>query len=182
MRAAIALLRRPLGALARDERGTSVIELALIAPMLAAVTMGIIDLSTGFSRRMQVTEAVNRTIEKVAAKNFEVPSGTSGPDYTYIKEDAAEGAKVPTSAVTVTRWLECNGVEQDHFDGTCPADDTRTECQVSNPNPDLGCAPVMARYLQVRVDTTFKPAFATIFARRSDGTFPVYAEAAVRIQ
>jgi Flp pilus assembly pilin Flp len=171
-----------LRALARDEGGTSVIELALIAPMLATVTMGIIDLSTGFSRRMEITEAVNRTVEKIAARNFEIPSNSSGPDFTFIKEDAAEAAGVPASAVTVTRWLECNGAEQPHFDGTCPADDSRAECQVSNPSPDLGCAPVMARYIEVRVDTTFKPAFATVFARRSDGTFPVSAEAAVRIQ
>lgn len=176
------LRSRRLAAFARDQRGTSVVELALIAPMLAAVTMGIIDLSTGFSRRMEITEAVNRTVEKIAARNFQIPSNATGPDFTYIKADAAEAGGVPVSAVTVSRWLECNGVEQNDFNGTCPADDSRAECQVSNPNPDLGCAPVMARYIQVRIDTTFKPAFATIFARRSDGTFPVSAEAAVRIQ
>jgi hypothetical protein len=176
------LSRKPLLSLGADERGTSVIELAIVAPVLAFLTMGIIDLSTGYGRRMEVTEAVNRTIEKVAAKNFEIPGTSVAPDFTYIEEDAAEAAGVDTDAVTVTRWLECDGVEQEEFEGTCPMDPSRAECQVESPDPALGCAPIVARYLQVRIDTSFKPSFATIFAPRSDGTYPIFAEAAVRIQ
>jgi hypothetical protein len=178
----LALRRRPLSSLRTDERGTSVIELAIVAPVLAFLTMGIVDLSTGYGRRMEITEAVNRTIEKVAAKNFEVPGTAVAPDFTYIKNDAAEAAGVDPDAVTVTRWLECDGEEQDDFNGTCPMDPTRSECQVESPDPALGCAPVIARYLQVRIDTSFKPSFATILAPRPDGTYPLFAEAAVRIQ
>ncbi len=176
------LKRKPLCTLSQDERGTSVIELAIIAPFLAMLIMGIIDLSTGFSRRLELIEAVNRTIEKVAAKNFEIPSGADGPDFAYLREDAAEAAGVPEDDVTVTRWLECDGEEQDDFEGTCAKDETRVECQTVDPDPDLGCTPVMARYVQIRIDSSFEPAFATILAANADGTYPLFAEAAVRIQ
>ena len=171
-----------LRALARDQRGTSVVELAIIAPFLSLLTMGIIDLTTGFSRRLELTEAVNRTIEKLGASNFEVPGSQASPDFSGLRADAAEAAKVPLSAVTVTRWLECDGVEQAAFECTCAKDETRPECQVVDPDPDLGCTPVIARYVQIRVDTSFEPAFATVVAPRADGTFPLFAEAAVRIQ
>lgn len=170
-----------LGTLATEERGTSIVELAIIAPFLSMLTMGIIDISNGYARRLELTEAVSRTIEKVAAKNFEIPSNADEPDFTYIKEDAAEAAGVSQADVTVTRWLECDGVEQPDFEGTCPAD-TRPECQVASPDPALGCTPVMARYIQIRVDSSFRPEFSSILAPGPDGTYPLFAEAAVRIQ
>lgn len=172
--------RKPLGALKADERGTSIVELAMVAPILSLVTMGIIDLSTGYSRRLELTEAASRTIEKVAANNFEIPAGTDGgPDYTAIRADAAEGAGVPVGQVTVTRWLECDGVQQASFEGTCPPD-TRPECDVEVIPAD--CLPVIARYIEVRIDDSFRPQFATIVAPGPNGTYPLFAEAAVRIQ
>jgi len=144
--------------------------------------MGIIDLSTGYSRRLELTEAVSRTLEKVAAQNFDIPEGSTGPDFSRLKADAAAGAGVDEDDVTITRWLECNGVEQDDFEGTCEKDETTPGCEVVEPDPDLGCSPVMARYVEVRIDTSFEPAFGSVVAPQADGTFPLYAEAAVRIQ
>lgn len=171
--------RKSLGALAADEKGTSIVELAMVAPLLSLVTMGIIDLSTGYGRRLELTEAASRTIEKVAANNFEIPAGSDGPDYSAIRADAAEGAGVPVSQVTVTRWLECDGVEQPSFEGTCPPED-RPECDAEVIPQD--CLPVMARYIEVRIDDSFRPQFASIVAPGPNGTYPLFAEAAVRIQ
>lgn len=175
-------VRRLSIALGRDEKGTSVIELAIIAPILSLLTMGIIDLSTGYSRRLELTEAVSRTIEKVAAQDFDIPEGATGPDFSKLKADAAAGAGVSEDEVTVTRWLECNGVEQDDFEGTCAKDETTPGCEVVDPDPDLGCTPVMARYVEVRIDTTFDPAFGSVVVPGTDGTVPLFAQAAVRIQ
>lgn len=174
-----AALRRRL---ARDERGTSVVELALIAPILAVLTMGIIDLSAAFGRRLELTEAANGTMQRVAAMNFDLAENADGsPDFSALKANAAAAAGVSENQVTVTRWLECDGVEQDEdqFNDGCPVED-RPECEVSDPPDD--CSQVTARYVEVRVEDSFAPMFSSILARGPDGTIPLSAEAAVRIQ
>ena len=147
-----------------DRRGTSVIELAIIAPVLSLVTMGIIDLSNGYARRLELTEAVDGTIERISAGNFEISGTTTGLDFDAYIADAAAAAKVPEEQVSVAAWRECDGVEQTDFDGSCPSDQ------------------IMARYVQVSIEGSFKPMFATVFAPGPDGTYPLHAEAAVRIQ
>jgi hypothetical protein len=175
------LFLAPIMRLGRDARGTSVIELAVIAPFLALVTMGIMDLSNGYSRRLSLTQAVDRTIAKIAARDFEIPKNAAGPDFSAYAAEAATAAGVDADAVTVVAWLECDGVEQSDFEGTCPKK-TTTGCEAENPPPEADCWPILARYIQVRIDTTFKPMFGAVISPRSDGTVPLYAEAAVRIQ
>ena len=41
-----------LPSLFRDERGTSIIELALVAPLLATLVIGMSDLSRGYSAKL----------------------------------------------------------------------------------------------------------------------------------
>jgi Flp pilus assembly pilin Flp len=171
--------------LLRDERGTSVIELALLAPVLSLVTMGIIDLSSAYARRMELTEAASRTIEKIAAQDFVIPETkpplAPGPDYSLIVRDAAEGAGVSEDDVEVTRWLECDGVEQTDYNGTCPGAQGRPECELSDPPND--CFPVMARYVQVRInDSAYQPYFKAILSPGGDGSYTLHAEAALRVQ
>ena len=172
----------PFRRLAADQRGTSVIELAIVAPVLSLLTMGIVDISNGYARRLELTQAASRSLEQLAADDFSIRENDSGvPDFTGIKADAAAAAGVDAAKVTVTRWLECDGVEQpaDKFDDGCPVED-RPECEVSDPPDD--CHQVTARYVQVRIDDSFRPMFGTIFSRNADGTFPLWAEAAMRIQ
>ena len=170
-----------LRGLFRNERGTSVIELAIVAPFLTLVTMGIIDLSTGYARRLALTEAVDRTIEKISARNFVIPGTAAAPDFTIYRQDAAQAAGVPIGDVSVSRWLECDGVEQPSFEGTC-AKRNAPECDVVTPPASADCFPIMARYVQVSIDSSFRPMFARIVAPGPDGTYPLSAEAAVRIQ
>ena len=174
-------LSRLSGGLARDERGTSVIELAIVAPILSLMTMGIIDISTGYSRRLELVEAVDRTLGKLTAENFKVPGTVATPDFSSLKADAAAAAKVPQSSVTVVRWLECDGVEQTDFAALCP-DKTTPECMVPNPPASADCKAILARYVQVNITTSFRPMFGRLVAPRADGTYPLVAEAAVRIQ
>ncbi len=53
-----------LSHLFRDERGTSVIELALVAPILASLVIGMSDLSRAYSAKLQLEQAAQRSIEK----------------------------------------------------------------------------------------------------------------------
>lgn len=172
-----------LAPLAGDERGTSVIEFAFVAPILSLLTMGIIDISSGYSRRLELTQAASRTLERLATNNFEIPEDAEGnPDFTALRAEAALAAGVPVDQIEAIRWLECDGVEQpaENFAAGCPPNTSETGCDVSDPPGH--CYPVTARYVQVRIDDSFAPMFGTIFSAEADGTYPLWAEAAVRVQ
>jgi Flp pilus assembly protein TadG len=132
---------RRLRALARDERGTSLIEFGFLVPFLALLTMGIIDLSRGLAERFAIQQAVNRGLELVQARPAVAGATGSDVDYSYVKTEVATAAVVPQSQVTLTQWLECNGNNAGDVNGTCPDGQD------------------MARYLRVRVTKDFKGEF-----------------------
>lgn len=128
----------------RDERGAAVIELALVAPILALMTIGIIDVSQAFNRRLTLEQAAQRAIEKVMQT-----TGDTTPEETIKTEAAAQG-NVSEDDVVVTYRLECDGEVVADFD---------TEC-------DPGAAE--ARWLQVAVSGTYEPMFPTYYFGDSD--------------
>ena len=132
--------RNPL----RDERGAAVIELALVAPLLALMTIGIIDVSQAFGRRLTLEQAAQRAIEKVMQT-----TGDTTPEETIKAEAAAQG-NVSEDDVVVTYRLECDGEVVVDFD---------TEC-------DVGAAE--SRWLQVTVSGTYEPMFPTHYFGDSD--------------
>lgn len=128
-------------ALARDERGTSLIEFGFLAPFLALLAMGVIDLSRGLAERFALQQAVNRSLELVQARTRTTSDG-SAVDYSFVKAEAARAAGVPASQVELTKWLECDGEEGNYvFTDTCP-DGTAS-----------------ARYLRVRITKDFQGDF-----------------------
>lgn len=175
---------RPLRCLARDERGTGLVEMALLAPVLALFTVGIVDLGMGLTRRMELHQAVHRTLEKVAAREFVIETKDDGSlDTAYIKEDAAAGAGVEEDEVTVRAWLECDGEEQDNFNDTCaPPAGAPAACSSTTPPASANCQAIVARYVEVRIDSSYRPTFGRVVPVLEDGTFPLFAEAAVRLQ
>jgi Flp pilus assembly protein TadG len=150
-------MRLNLPALARDERGTSLIEFAFLAPFLAFLTMGIIDLSRGLAERFALQQAVNRGLELVQARPAVAGAKATDVDYTYVKTEAAAAAGVKPEQVTLTRWLECDGLEQAKVTDTCDPDDD------------------VARYLRVRITKDFKGDFYF-------KTIPMAASGALRTQ
>jgi Flp pilus assembly protein TadG len=122
---------RRLRTLARDERGTSLIEFGFLVPFLALLTMGIIDLSRGLAERFAIQQAVNRGLELVQARP--AVAAATGSDVDY--------AGVPQTQVTLTTWLECNGNNAGSVNGTCPSGQD------------------VARYLKVRVTKNFTGEF-----------------------
>ena len=59
-------MSRPvLHTLARDQRGAAIIELALIAPVFALMTIGIVDMSNAYSRKLALEQGAHRAIEKI---------------------------------------------------------------------------------------------------------------------
>jgi Flp pilus assembly protein TadG len=133
---------RRLLTLARDERGTSLIEFGFLVPFLALLTMGIIDLSRGLAERFAMQQAVNRGLELIQARPPVAAANGSDVDYSYVKTEVAKAAgNLPESQVTLTRWLECNGNNAGDVNGTCPGGQD------------------VARYLRVRVAKNFKGEF-----------------------
>lgn len=156
-----AWLRR-LQPIARDERGMSIIELAIVMPFLSLLLIGIVELSMGFSKRLQTEQAVFRTLELAHIRG-------DATDLTLLKNEAAQAAGVPPARVTVINDLYCDGAKRAQFDGVCSAGQSTS------------------RYVKITVETAYEPIFsgpATKFFTNAnpDGSIPLTAEAAVRMQ
>jgi Flp pilus assembly pilin Flp len=132
---------RRLFTLARDERGTSLIEFGFVAPFLALLTMGVIDLSRGLADRFTIQQAVNRGLELVQARPAVTDADTGDVDYSFVKTEVATAAGVPEGQVTLTRWLECDGGDPKDVESTCADGED------------------VARYLKVQVTKDFKGEF-----------------------
>lgn len=146
--------------LIRDERGASIIEMAMVAPVLTVLFVGMVDISRAYSAKLQLEQAAQRSIEKV--QQYRTTSST----YSTLQTEAATAAGVPTTDVTVDYWLECNGTRQTSYTTVCPSTDNRV------------------RYITVRIIKKFSPMFGTRFfpGANSDGTYTIDAEAGLRTQ
>lgn len=140
------------------DRGASVIEMALAAPFLAALLVGIVDVSRAYSDRLLLEQAAQRAIEMVEQQH------SVSSDYSSL-ETEAELAAGDGSDATVDYWLECDGARQADFGGACAQ------------------GQFYARYVTVSIDKTFTPVLGTRFAAsNSDGTYTLTAEAGIRVQ
>lgn len=145
--------------LAADEAGASVVELALAAPVLAALLIGMVDISRGYSAKLQLEQAAQRTIEKVMQRD--IPSSDFTTD---LKAEGAAAADVAQSAVTVDYYLECDGTRQG-WSTTCASGEA------------------YARYVTVDITKTYTPLFRTRFAgANTDGTYTLHGKAGIRLQ
>ncbi len=153
-------MTRRLLSLARDERGASIIEMAMILPVLLTLLVGMVDISRAYSARLQLEQAAQRAIEKVM--QYQASSST----YATLYSEASAAAEVPVSAVTVDYWLECNGARAPDYNGSCTSGQT------------------YARYITVSIDKNFSPIFGTRFfpGANADGTFTITGEAGLRTQ
>ena len=144
-----------------NQDGTSVIETALLAPILGGLVVGTIDLAMGYSERLQLEQAAHRSIERVMQQR------TASSDYSAeLKAEAATAAGVSQTNVTVNQWLECNAVVQDADVEFCPND-----------------TDIYARYVEVVITDTYTPFIGTLFpGTNNDGTYPLTGTAGIRIQ
>ena len=149
-----------LSKLARDSRGTSVLETALVVPLVMMLLAGISDLAMGFSLKLRTQQAAARTVE------FATTAGLERLSLDQLRKEAADAASVPAGQVTVTRWLECNGAKQSLFDGAC---ETGQE---------------MARYVSIQVDNTYEPVLGALLPESiaDDGAITFIGFSTVRLQ
>jgi Flp pilus assembly protein TadG len=147
--------------LIRDQRGTSVIELAIAAPILSLFLIGMVDLSRAYSAKLQVEQAAHRTIEKVQRNGF-----TLG-DQTSLQTEAETAAGAGSSA-TVVASLECTAsggtVTVKAFNQTCSDTDT------------------FARYVRVQITKAYTPMFRLRFGVAANANYTLHGNAALRVQ
>lgn len=163
-------MMRRLLPLSRDERGASTIEMALVAPFLATLVIGMVDVSRGYSARLQLEQVAQRMVEKAM-------QGMQGDDATDIfaslQAEAAEAADVDEEDVEVTYWLECNGVSQNSSPATME-EDYEQVCPEGQ---------YYSRHLNVRIEKVYTPMFGVKWlGSNADGTFTLVGESGLRVQ
>lgn len=163
------ILPRFVRKLGHDERGVSVIEMALLAPILSIFTLGIGDLGRAFAERYALQQSIHRTLERGHL------TGPTGGTYTYLQAEAVAAGGTGTTAV-VREWVECT-----EADGTRRTEASSAECALATPTDP---AEEFARYVEITATKTYTPMFtASIFSRRNaNGTVPLAAKASIRVQ
>ena len=155
-------MTRRLASLWRDEQGNSFVEMALAAPLMASLFVGMVDVSRAVSAKVELEQSAQRAVEQVQAQAiFKTTQAAT------IKSDA-EAAGGTGSTATVTYWLECNndGVHLDYDTGSC----------ASGTDP-------YARYVNVNIQKAFTPLYGSMFpGANSSGTVTVKGQAVVRVQ
>lgn len=150
-------MTRRLISLLPHNRGAVTIELALATPLLAAMLVGMVDLSTAYSTKLRLEQVAQRTIEKVQQKEFTIAMKTT-------LEAEAKAAAGAGSNATLTYLLECDGV-QTTYTSTCTTGQS------------------YARFVQMDVEKTFTPILLKRFAEsNADGTYSLHGVAGIRIQ
>ena len=114
-----------------DNRGAAIIELAMVAPMLALMTIGVVDLSNGFGTKLKLEQAAHRSIEKIMQTTGvltveETIANEAVCQYNGTEDDGTcKTAPITTDNVTVTHRLECDGVETADVDCAIGAQESR---------------------------------------------------------
>lgn len=178
------MMRHSLRKLCADAKGAAIIELALVAPLLALMVVGVVDISNAYSRKLALEQGAQRAIEKIMQ--------TTGDDTV--------GGTIKTEAV-----CQVNGMNVDGSCKTSPitASDVivtyRLECTVissgavtSQTNTDAAAFDALtcpstareSRYIEVAVSDRYTPMFGTHFAgfNSGDSSYHLLATAGVRVQ
>jgi Flp pilus assembly protein TadG len=159
-----------LRALRSDERGASIIELALTAPFLAALVIGITDLARAYSLKLLLEQSAARTIEQV-----ENQGGVSTSSYNTALQTEATNAMTDAgystgNTYTPDSWVECS------TNGTTwtKTTDFSTPC----------ASGTQAAYASIKIQRSFVPMFPSRAWPNADasGNITVTGYAEVRMQ
>jgi Flp pilus assembly protein TadG len=159
---------RRLLQLARDRSGTATIELALCAPILATMVIGVSDISIAYGKKLELEQAAQRAMEKVMQT-----TGEATPEDTIKNEAVCQyngtdsggtclAAPITTANVTVTYSLTCAAVATAYSE-------------------DCADGEAEVRYITVTVTDIYTPMFDLHFGTNVDGTYHLMGQAGVRV-
>ncbi|HWU92761.1 MAG TPA: TadE/TadG family type IV pilus assembly protein [Sphingomicrobium sp.] len=175
------MMTRLINRLRSDERGAAIIELAIIAPVFALMTVGIVDMSNAFGRKLALEQGAQRAIEKIMQTTGEttVEDTIKAEAVCQVNgvnaDSTCKTSPITAADVTVTYRLECTdsagaitaqtSTDATTFDGYTCGSGTVSE----------------AKYIQVGVVDTYTPLFPIHFAAlNGDGTYHLSATAGMR--
>ncbi len=169
--------------LAANERGAAVIEMALVAPVLALGVIGIVDISNAYSKKLALEQGAQRAIEKImnTTENATVESTLATEAVCQVNGTTTSNgvttcnsSPITTSNVTVTWRMDCTV-------GTTTTSQTTTDSTTYDGYVNA-CAGTKAGYVQVTVTDKYTPLFPIHFAAftTSDSTYHLSATAGTR--
>lgn len=168
--------------LAADERGAAVIELALVAPVLALMAIGLVDMSNALSRKLALEQGAQRAIEKIMqTTEQDTVEGTLATEAVCQvngtnSDGSCKTSPITTNNVTVTFRLECTD------SGGVISSQTATDAATFDAFT-CNSGSREARYIQVGVTDKYTPMFPIHFlAYNSDGTYHLSATAGMRTE
>jgi Flp pilus assembly protein TadG len=175
-------MRKSLRLLA-DTGGAAIIEMALIAPVLALGVIGIVDISNAYSRKLALEQGAQRAIEKImnTTENATVESTLVNEVQCQVNGTNADGTcKTSTNqAITVTWRVDCTAA-----DGTITTQTTTSSATYDTyVDPTATpCTGTKSGYVQVNVTDKYSPLFPVHFAsfNTNDSTYHLSATAGVR--
>ena len=167
--------------LATSERGAVIIELAIVAPVMAMLAIGVVDMSNAFSRKLALEQGAQRAIEKIMQTTDDTTvEATLASEAVCQVNGTTNGVcnttPITTNNVTVTYTLECTA------SGGAVTTQSNTDATAFN---GYTCATgsTAARYISVNVTDKYTPIFPFHFSSfNSDGTYHISATAGMRMQ
>lgn len=170
--------------LGSDQRGAAVVELALIAPVLLTMMVGVIDMSNAFSRKLALEQGAQRAIEKIlqTTDDTTVEATLANEVICQVNGTNTNGTckttPIVASNVVVTYRLECKN------SAGAIASQTSTDSTAFNAFVCGTGTVSTARYISVAVTDKYTPLFPVHFGtfNTSDGTYHLSATAGMRMQ
>ena len=165
-----------------NARGAAVIEMALVAPVLAGATIGIIDISNAYSKKLALEQGAQRAIERIMQTTASDTVENTLKAEVVCQVNGMTGSTcnstpITTANVTVTYRLECTAA------GGAITTQTSTDAPTFDAFTCASGTVSQARYLEVLVNDTYTPMFPIHFAAiDADGTYHLSATAGMRTQ
>lgn len=167
-----------------DERGAAIIELALVAPILALMTIGIVDMSNAYSRKLALEQGAQRAIEKImqTTQQDTVEGTLTTEAVCQVNGLNADGtcktSPISASNVTVTWRVDCTDPTSGSMISQVLTTSAAADAVV------CGATQKTARYIQIALTDQYYPLFPIHFAEftSSDGSYHLAAAAGMRIE
>jgi Flp pilus assembly protein TadG len=164
------------------DRGAAVIEMALVAPVLALGVIGIVDISNAYSKKLALEQGAQRAVEKImqTTSYTTVESTLANEAICQVNGMNADGtcktSPLTSSNVTVTWRLQCTS------SGGAVTNQTTTSSSTFDAYVCPSGTATEARYVQVDLTDKYSPMFPIHFAafNTSDSTYHLSATAGMR--
>jgi Flp pilus assembly protein TadG len=176
------MTRLCLPRLAADQDGAAVIELALIAPVLALTVIGIVDMSNAYSRKLALEQGAQRAVEKImqTTESSTVENTLTTEAVCQVNGVNTDGtcktSPITASNVTVTWRLECTD------SGGTLTSQTSSDAATFDAYTCGSGTVKEARYVQVALTDKYYPLFPIHFASFATDAYPLSATAGMRTQ